>query len=79
MFSTSRGSSRAARIWIVLSPMLPGRTLDSPPPLILAGLLDGMKPRLLAQALNLGSAETEGIVRFHALLIERLLASGAPE
>lgn len=38
-----------------------------------------MKPRLLAQALNLSTAETERVVRFHALLIERLLASGAPE
>ena len=47
--------------------------------LTLAWLLEGMKRRMLAQALNLSHAETEGVVRVHALLIERLLVSGAPE
>jgi len=48
-------------------------------PLTLAWVLEQFQVRVVAQALGWGVEETDELVHFHAWLIERLTAAGAPE
>jgi hypothetical protein len=47
--------------------------------LTLAWVLRQLQPRTLAQAMSWRSQETEALEQFHAWLIDRLAAAGAPE
>lgn len=47
--------------------------------LTLAWVLRQLQPRTLAQAMSWSAQETEALERFHAWLVDRLVAAGAPE
>ena len=48
-------------------------------PLTLAWVLKNTDPAPLARAMGWGEAQIEGLSNFHAWLIDRLIAAGAPE